>query len=162
MKKHIKKFEGFRNKSENIEAQPIKDEAINEFVTQIGEDYEVTVSKKVPSKLIAAYCKKVEQNTNKKLTDTYGSAMIAEKLVMWVLDNCLDVEKIPANALTGGAQTAQAQSQAPTTDGQAQAQAPAQPMADAAQITAQPATSAPVSGQGPSTPDTMGGDDLPI
>ena len=118
MKKHIKKFEGFKNKSV---------EKVNELVTQKDDTYDVTVSVEVPAKLLSAYSKKVEQNTNKNPLKMMGEPMLAEKLVLWVIKEGLDAEKIPATAIVGGAQ-GQAQPQAqPQAQSQDQVEVSASP-----------------------------------
>jgi hypothetical protein len=78
------------------------DGKINEAVRKVGENYQVTVVVDVPQKLITAYSKKVLTNVNKNLSDIYGSEMIAEELVRYVLKEYLDAEKIDPKALTGG------------------------------------------------------------
>jgi cobalamin biosynthesis Mg chelatase CobN len=116
--KHIKKFEGFRSK-------PEAEEQINETVFQVENTYRVNIIADVEAKLLSAYAKKVKQNMNKEITDLMGNAMLAEELVRWVLINGLDVDKIPASAIIGGAQgQAQAQGQ-----GQVQIQDQSQPQA---------------------------------
>ena len=113
--KHLKGYEDYRKSSENT---------VNEMVTQTDDIFTVTISHRIPKKIISAYCKKVEQNQNKKLTETYGDMQIAEMLVQYVLDTTLsDVEKIPSNALTGGAQ---GQGQAQPVQSQVQPAQPAQ------------------------------------
>jgi hypothetical protein len=126
--KHVKGYAEYRKYSDNT---------VNEMVTQIDDIYTVTITHRIPKKLISAYCKKVEQNQNKKLTDTFGDMQIAEMLAQYALDSMLsDVEKIPSNALTGGAQ-AQAQSQTTPAQNVQSTQAQAQPAQG--QTQAQPA-----------------------
>lgn len=127
--KHVKKFEGFRNKPET-KIEEVKDEnVVNETVLQLDNVYKVIVAVDVEQKFLSAYAKKVKQNTNKEITDIYGNAMLAEELVHWVLKNGLDVDKIAANALIGGAQgqaQGQAQAQGIQVDSNPQAQPDAQ------------------------------------
>ena len=108
MMKHIRKFEGFKKSEEKI----------NETVYQVENTYRVNIIVDVESKLLSSYCKKVKQNLNKEIQDLMGNAMLAEELVKWVVKENLDADKIPANAIIGGAQT-QGQSQG---QGQMQAQ----------------------------------------
>ena len=127
--KHIRKFEGFRNN------KPEAQETVNETVFQVENTYRVNIIADVEAKLLSAYAKKVKQNMNKEITDLMGNAMLAEELVKWVLINGLDVEKIPASAIIGGAQ-GQGQSQ-----GQAQVQSQSQDQAQSqpqAQVQSQP------------------------
>lgn len=127
--KHVKKFEGFKNNKPEVKIE----DKVNETVLQLDNVYKVIVAVDIEQKFLSSYAKKVKQNTNKDITDIYGNAMLAEELVHWVLKNGLDVEKIPANALIGGAQgQAQAQSQPGV---QVDSQAQAQPQA---QVEAQP------------------------
>jgi hypothetical protein len=123
--KHIRKFEGFRSNKPEVE-----EEKINETVFQVENTYRVNIIADVEAKLLSAYAKKVKQNMNKEITDLMGNAMLAEELVKWVLINGLDVDKIPASAIIGGAQgqaQAQGQGQVQIQDqGQSQAQAQGQ------------------------------------
>jgi hypothetical protein len=151
MKKHIKKFEGFR--TVKTEVNPI-----NETVYQVEDLFRVNIIVDVPMKVLSAYSKKVEQNTQKKLVDLMGNAMLAEELVKYVIKEGLDADKIPATAIIGGAQ-GQAQSQG----GQAQVQV--QPVAQSPQGQAQVQ---PVQGQGAPQSQSQEGfedvkqEDLPI
>lgn len=102
--KHVKKFEGFKSKSE---------ENINESVFQVENTYKVNLIIEVEQKFLSAYSKKVKQNTNKDTSDFMSTPQLAEEVVKWVVKEGMDVEKIPANAIIGGAQAqAQAQPQA--------------------------------------------------
>jgi 23S rRNA pseudoU1915 N3-methylase RlmH len=151
MKKHIKKFEGFR--TVKAEVNPI-----NETVYQVEDLFRVNIIVDVPMKVLSAYSKKVEQNTQKKLVDLMGNAMLAEELVKYVIKEGLDADKIPATAIIGGAQ-GQSQSQG----GQAQVQV--QPVAQSPQDQAQVQ---PVQGQGAPQSQSQEGfedvkqEDLPI
>ena len=117
--KHMKKFEGFKNKPE--------ENKINETVFQVENTYRVNVIVDVEAKILSGYAKKVKQNMNKEITDLMGNAMLAEEIVKWVLKDGLDVEKIPASAIIGGGQAqgqgqGQAQGQVQVQDAQAQGQ----------------------------------------
>jgi len=153
MKKHIKKFEGFRTVKPEVDP-------INETVYQVEDLFRVNIIVDVPMKVLSAYSKKVEQNTQKKLVDLMGNAMLAEELVKWVIKEGLDADKIPATAIIGGAQ-GQAQSQG----GQAQVQV--QPVAQSPQGQGQ-VQAQPVQGQGAPQSQSQGGfedvkqEDLPI
>ncbi len=111
--KHIKKYEGFKPKNNETK--------INEMVDKVGDIFRVSIIADVESSLIQKYIKKTEQNTQIKLTDKMGLAQIAEELIKFVIKDGMDVEKLPANILTGG-NVAQGQGQA---QGQIQVQ-PAQ------------------------------------
>lgn len=150
MKKHVKNFNGFRNK-----------ETVNETVYQVENTYRVNVIVDVEAKLLSSYSKKVKQNTGKEIQDLMGNAMLAEELVKYVIKENLDPDKIPATAIIGGAQ-GQAQGQAQM-DVQAQPQAQAQ---DAqVQVQTQPQAQAQDS-QGQSqvqvSSAAQGGENLPI
>jgi len=156
MMKHIRKFEGFRTKPE---------EKVNETVFQVENTYRVNIIADVEAKLLSAYAKKVKQNMNKDIADLMGNAMLAEEIVKWVLINGLDVEKIPASAIIGGAQgQAQGQSQVQIQD---EVQPQGQPQAQV-QVQSQPQVQA--QGQGmeevqtqPQTQvQTQGSEELPV
>lgn len=119
--KHVRKFEGFRNNKPEINS-----EKINETVFQVDNIYRVNVIVDVESKLLSAYAKKVKQNTGKEINDLLSNAMIAEEIVRWVLKDGLDVEKIPGNAIIGGAQ-----GQAQPSQGQTQIQTQVEPQGQA-------------------------------
>ena len=126
--KHIKLFDSYRSNRR-------RDEIIKESVMQVNDIYKVKTIVDIPQSLINAYVKKVKSNTGKDLRQFFGDMDIAEEVVKWVTLNFLDVDKVPANALVGGAQ-AQGQGQAQP---QMQAQPQAQPQAQTqAQPQAQP------------------------
>ncbi len=157
--KHVKKFEGFKNNKPEVK---IKDK-VNETVFQVENTYRVNIIADVDAKLLSAYAKKVKQNMNKEITDLMGNAMLAEELVKWVLKDGLDVEKIPASAIIGGAQgQAQAQGQVQIQDAQAQGQV--QPQAQVqvqAQAQPQGQVQGQVQGQGMEEVQSQGGEELP-
>jgi hypothetical protein len=124
--KHIKQFESYR-------VNRRRDELIKEAVLQVNDIYKVRVLADVPQSLLNAYTKKVKDNAGKNLKQFFGDMDLAETIVQWIVSNGLDVDKIPANALVGGAQgqtqmsgQGQAQTQG---QGQAQAQTEDQPQA---------------------------------
>jgi hypothetical protein len=126
--KHIKKFESHRieRRRENI---------IKESVLQVNDIYKVRTMVDIPQTLINAYVKKVKDNTGKNLRQFFGDMDIAEEIVKYVTQMGIDVDKLPANALIGGAQgQAQGQSQVQVQvqgEGQVQAQAQTQPQGQA-------------------------------
>ena len=159
--KHVRKFEGFRNNKPEINSE----EKINETVFQVDNIYRVNVIVDVEAKLLSAYAKKVKQNTGKEINDLLSNAMIAEEIVRWVLKDGLDVEKIPGNAIIGGAQ-GQAQPSQAQTQVQTQMEPQAQPQGqeqDMEEVQAQPQSqgqSQEQSSQGQS--QAQGGEELPI
>ena len=149
--KHIRKFENHRNRRR-------RDDIIKESVLQVNDIYKVRTMVDIPQSLINSYVKKVKDNTGKNIRQFFGDVDIAEEIVKWVNLNFLNVDQVPAGALTGdaqgqgqGAETqmspqgqvqgTQAQAQAP----QAQAQAPVQGQAQAQAPQGQ--AQAPVQGQ---------------
>jgi len=126
--KHIRQFESFR-------VQKNRQEIISEAVLQVNDIYKVKTMIDIPQSLINSYVKKVKDTTGKNLRQFFGDVDIAEEIVKYITLNNTDVEKIPGNALMGGAQgQVQAQPQAQgqvETEGEAetQAQPQAQPQA---------------------------------
>ena len=119
--KHIRTFESYRIRKN-------REEIIKESVLQINDIYKVKTMIDIPQSLINAYVKKVKDTTGKNLRQFFGDVDIAEEIVKYINMNNLDVEKLPGNALMGGAQ-GQTQGQGQTqvdTEGEAQTQAPAQ------------------------------------
>ena len=110
--KHIKKFENYRVKKR-------REELIKESVLQVNDLYKVRTLIDIPQSLINAYVKKVKDVTGKNIKQFFGDVDIAEEIVKWVTLNFINVDQIPAGALTGDAQV---QSQAGPAQGQAQAQ----------------------------------------
>ena len=106
--KHIRTFESYRIRKN-------REEIIKESVLQVNDIYKVKTMIDIPQSLINAYVKKVKDTTGKNLRQFFGDVDIAEEIVKYINMNNLDVEKIPGNALMGGAQ------------GQTQGQGQAQP-----------------------------------
>jgi len=164
--KHVRKFEGFRNNKPEINSE----EKINETVFQVDNIYRVNVIVDVEAKLLSAYAKKVKQNTGKEINDLLSNAMIAEEIVRWVLKDGLDVEKIPGNAIIGGAQGQAQPSQAQTqvqTQVEPQGQAQGQDMEEVqaqgqgqTQVQGQAQTQG--QGQAQTQGQSQGGEELPI
>ena len=160
--KHIRKFENHRNRRR-------RDDIIKESVLQVNDIYKVRTMVDIPQSLINSYVKKVKDNTGKNIRQFFGDVDIAEEIVKWVNLNFLNVDQVPAGALTGdaqgqgqGAETqmspqgqvqgTQAQAQAP----QAQAQAPVQGQAQAPQAQNQ----VQVQTQGEAQPSSQGQDEF--
>ena len=121
--KHIRTFENYR-------VIKNREEIIKESVLQINDIYKVKTMVDIPQSLINAYVKKVKDTTGKNLRQFFGDVDIAEEIIKYINLNNLDIEKIPGNALMGGAQSqaqtgGQSQVQVQTEGGQAQGQ-PAQ------------------------------------
>ena len=119
--KHIRTFESYRIRKN-------REEIIKESVLQVNDIYKVKTMIDIPQSLINAYVKKVKDTTGKNLRQFFGDVDIAEEIVKYINMNNLDVEKLPGNALMGGAQgQTQGQGQPQVdTEGEAQTQAPAQ------------------------------------
>ena len=121
--KHIRTFESYRVRKN-------REEIIRESVLQVNDIYKVKTMIDIPQSLINAYVKKVKDTTGKNLRQFFGDVDIAEEIVKYINLNNLDVEKLPGNALMGGAQgqtQGQAQPQVEIegeTQPQAQTQAP--------------------------------------
>jgi hypothetical protein len=124
--KHIRQFESFR-------VQKNRQEIISEAVLQVNDIYKVKTMIDIPQSLINSYVKKVKDTTGKNLRQFFGDVDIAEEIVKYITLNNTDVEKIPGNALMGGAQgqvQGQGQGQVQVqTEGEAQTQEQAQPQA---------------------------------
>jgi hypothetical protein len=111
--KHIRKFESYRTGLR-------RNDIIKESVLQVNDIYKVRTLIDIPQSLINAYVKKVKDTTGKNLRQFFGDVDIAEEVVKWVTLNFINVDQVPAGALTGDAQAGQApESQVP---GQAQVQ----------------------------------------
>ncbi len=121
--KHIRTFENYRVRKN-------REEIIRESVLQVNDIYKVKTMIDIPQSLINAYVKKVKDTTGKNLRQFFGDVDIAEEIVKFINMNNLDVEKIPGNAIMGGAQSqtqTQGQGQVQVqTDGQGQSQGQAQ------------------------------------
>jgi hypothetical protein len=124
--KHVRTFEGFRNKKN-------REDIIKEAVLQVNDIYKVKTMIDIPQSLINSYIKKVKDTTGKNLRTFFGDVDLAEEIVKWVTMNFLDVDKIPGGALMGGQTQAQPQGEV-----QPQAQTEVQPQVEA-QPEAQPA-----------------------
>ena len=128
--KHVRTFEGFRNKKN-------REDIIKEAVLQVNDIYKVKTMIDIPQSLINSYIKKVKDTTGKNLRTFFGDVDLAEEIVKWVTMNFLDVDKIPGGALMGGQTQAQPQGEV-----QPQAQTEVQP-----QVEAQPEAQVPTEGQ---------------
>jgi hypothetical protein len=134
--KHVRTFEGFRNKKN-------REDIIKEAVLQVNDIYKVKTMIDIPQSLINSYIKKVKDTTGKNLRTFFGDVDLAEEIVKWVTMNFLDVDKIPGGALMGGQTQAQPQGEV-----QPQAQTEVQPQAEVQpQVEAQPEAQVPAEGQ---------------
>jgi hypothetical protein len=136
--KHVRTFEGFRNKKN-------REDIIKEAVLQVNDIYKVKTMIDIPQSLINSYIKKVKDTTGKNLRTFFGDVDLAEEIVKWVTMNFLDVDKIPGGALMGGQTQAQPQGEV-----QPQAQTEVQPQAQTEvqpQVEAQPTEGQPTEGQ---------------
>lgn len=149
--KHIRTFESYKSvKSKlGIVNDSVLVDAIKESVLQVGDLYKVRSMVDIPQSLINSYVKKVKDTTGKNLRQFFGDVEIAEQLLQFITTTGLDIEKIPGNALMGGAQAqgqaaqgVQVQTQAETGEGTEAAQEPAAVQGQAAQTE-------PVQGQAP-------------
>jgi len=95
--KHIRTFESYRIRKN-------REEIIKESVLQVNDIYKVKTMIDITQSLINAYVKKVKDTTGKNLRQFFGDVDIAEEIVKYINLNNLDVEKIPGNAIMGGAQ----------------------------------------------------------
>jgi hypothetical protein len=137
--KHIRKFESYRISKR-------REEIIKESVLQVNDIYKVRTMVDIPQSLVNAYVKKVKDNTGKNLRQFFGDVDIAEEIVKHVTLNYINVDQVPAGALTGDAQG--------STDGQTQAPVQGQTQAGQAQ--------APVQGQGQAQVQTQGQAQAPV
>jgi len=96
--KHIRTFESYRVKKN-------REELIKEAVLQVNDIYKVKTMVDIPQSLINAYVKKVKDSTGNNLRQFFGDVDIAEEIIKYINLNNLDIEKIPASALMGGAQS---------------------------------------------------------
>jgi hypothetical protein len=127
--KHIRTFESYKSAKAELKIinPEILAEAIKESVLQIGDVYKVRSMIDIPQSLINAYVKKVKDTTGKNLRQFFGDVEVAEELVKHITTSGLDIDKIPGNALMGGAQ-GQGQGQVQGQDGvQVDTQIEAQP-----------------------------------
>ena len=126
--KHIRTFESYKEVKIKLSSINKKDliNAYNESVLQVGDTYKVRSMVDIPQSLINSYVKKVKDSTGKNLRQFFGDVEIAEELLKYITLNGLDLEKIPGNALMGGAQgqgQGQAQGGQVQVDTQSQGQA---------------------------------------
>jgi len=126
--KYVRTFESY--KSLKVELSKVNEsaliDAVKESVLQVGDTYKVRSMVDIPQSLINSYVKKVKDSTGKNIRQFFGDVEIAEELLKYITLTGLDLEKIPGNALMGGAQgqgQAQPQVQVDTqTDVEAQTQ----------------------------------------
>ena len=131
--KYVRTFESY--KSLKVELSKVNEsaliDAVKESVLQVGDTYKVRSMVDIPQSLINSYVKKVKDSTGKNLRQFFGDVEIAEELLKYITLTGLDLEKIPGNALMGGAQgqgQAQPQVQVDTqSEAQPQAETQAQP-----------------------------------
>jgi hypothetical protein len=129
--KYVRTFESY--KSLKVELSKVNEsaliDAVKESVLQVGDTYKVRSMVDIPQSLINSYVKKVKDSTGKNLRQFFGDVEIAEELLKYITLTGLDLEKIPGNALMGGAQgQGQAQPQVQVdTQSEAQPQVQAQP-----------------------------------
>ena len=143
--KHIRKFESYQVKKR-------RDDIIKESVLQVNDIYKVRTLIDIPQSLINAYVKKVKDATGKNLRQFFGDVDIAEEVVKWVTLNFINIDQVPAGALTGDGQ-AQPQAQGQFAQGQAQAQPQGQAQFAQGQAQAQPAQG---QGQAQAQPQAQG------
>ncbi len=105
--KHIRTFESYKSvKSKlGIVNDSVLVDAIKESVLQVGDLYKVRSMVDIPQSLINSYVKKVKDTTGKNLRQFFGDVEIAEQLLQFITTTGLDIDKIPGNALMGGAQS---------------------------------------------------------
>jgi len=93
--KFIQTFESYRKDNKH------KIEAVVETVKQVDDVYKVG-SINIPQSLINSYVKKVKDETNKNLRNSYSDMEIAEELVKYAVDTHLNSDDLPVSALLGG------------------------------------------------------------
>ena len=113
--KHVKAFEKFR-------IQKNREDIIKEAVYQVNDLYNVQVTVPVSQSMINKYVQKVKETTGKNLRQFFGDVQLAEEITKYIVNNGMDVEKIPGGAILGGQTQAQGQAQV-----QPQAQTEVQP-----------------------------------
>jgi hypothetical protein len=104
--KHIRTFDSYKDVKKKLASvdPEIFTQAMNESVLQVGDLYKVRSMVDIPQSLINSYVKKVKDTTGKNLRQFFGDVEIAEELLKFITVSGLDIEKIPGNALMGGAQ----------------------------------------------------------
>lgn len=120
--KRIKDFENHRNNAKLSNKK--KENVIKEAVMQVNDVYKVNTMIDIPQSLINAYVKKVKDTTGDDIRKFFGDVNIAEEIVKYLTKNFLDVDHIPAGALTGKEEDIQ---ETPQEEPQAQVQPQAQP-----------------------------------
>ena len=130
MKRHVRDFDGFRNRKSQKNTE---EKSIKENVMETGNTLKVITTIDVPTSLVNAYAKKVKDAFGKDVLRFYGRDGVAEELVKWVGMNKLNIDEIPAGALTGDEESQvqpeaqpQVQAQVQTEEPQMQAQPQAQ------------------------------------
>jgi hypothetical protein len=134
--KHLRQFEKYTNTRK-------KEQIIKESVLQVNDIYKVRTFIDIPQSLVNSYVKKVKDTAGKNLRQFFGDVDIAEEIVKFINTNYLNVDKIPAGALMGDAQSQpQSTSDEPSsedTQTQAQSQPQTQPQEQPqAQVQSQP------------------------
>lgn len=144
--KHIRKFESYSKKRK-------LNEIIKESVMIVDDLYRVNVTADIPQSLLNAYIKKVKDGLDKNARQFFSDVQLAEEITKHVLQQGLNIDKLEASALFGGAQ-AQGQSGQIQVQSQAQAQVPVQAQAPVqaqvpaqGQVPPQAQAQAPVQGQ---------------
>ena len=104
--KHIRTFDSYKDVKKKLASvdPEIFTQAMNESVLQVGDLYKVRSMVDIPQSLINSYIKKVKDTTGKNLRQFFGDVEIAEELLKFITVSGLDIDKIPGNALMGGAQ----------------------------------------------------------
>jgi hypothetical protein len=104
--KHIRTFDSYKDVKKKLASvdPEIFTQAMNESVLQVGDLYKVRSMVDIPQSLINSYVKKVKDTTGKNLRQFFGDVEIAEELLKFITVSGLDIDKIPGNALMGGAQ----------------------------------------------------------
>jgi cobalamin biosynthesis protein CobT len=97
---YIRKFESYKKaKKENrLEVSKPIEEAV---IMKVDNTFKVKSIADVTQTLINAYVKKVKEETGKELKDFFSEMDLAEALVKYAIENGLDVDCIPSNALLG-------------------------------------------------------------
>lgn len=128
MKRHLRNFDNF--KKSKLEKNQEKSTPIHENVMETGNTLKVITTIDVPTSLVSAYAKKAKDTFDKDVLRFYGRDGVAEELVKWVGMNKLNIDEIPAGALTGDEE--------PQVQPEAQPQVQAQVQPEEPQMQAQP------------------------
>lgn len=102
--KFIKQFESY-----NIERK--RTQYIKEAVLQVNDIYKVKTMIDIPQSLINAYVKKVKDTLGKDIKQFFSDIDIVEEIVKYINTTYLNVDNIPAGALTGDVEPEQIQAQ---------------------------------------------------